>query len=495
MFGFDDKKKKIFTIGSIIYAVLILLVVVITNFDRFSSFYEWMNDKLAVLSPIVIGGIMAYLCNALVKFFQNRVYGKIKKKRTKRSLSIISAYALIIAALILFVVLIIPQLLSSIQELVKKMGDGTYLNSVINAINGFLNRVLSFRGGEEAFEYINMESIVETISNLFAGTENILNQLIDWVTTYGGKIFTGLKNGFIGFLLSIYFVIYKERLYAQSTRILAAVFSKKRAESILDWFRFSDKTFGGFIVGKLIDATFIIVVCSIVFSIASIPYSILVSVVIGICNIIPFFGPFIGAIPCGFIVFIARPDKLFLFIILLLVVQQIDANIIEPKIVGDRTGLTSLGVLVAVTVMSGYFGILGMFLGVPIFAVVCAILKKQIVRRLEEKNLPVPLSAYYSENSLATPHTEVEHLSAKLFRLSGNWLKKKEKSVAKKVKRIFKNKKATDATKEAETTSTDLGSIDAANEEKKDTDIAVEENKAISTEEFDTSEKNTDKQE
>ena len=234
-----------------------------------------------------------------------------------------------------------------------------------------------------------------------------------------------MKNIFLGFLLSIYFVISKERLYAQSTRILSAVFSKKRADSVLDWFQFADKTLGGFIVGKLIDATFIIVVCSIVFSIASIPYSILLSVVIGVCNIIPFFGPFIGAIPSGFIVFIARPDKLLLFIILLVVVQQIDANIIEPKIVGDRTGLTSLGVLVAVTVMSGYFGILGMFLGVPIFAIVCALLKKQIKRRLAAKNLPTELSEYYSESSLVAPMAETEDtLTAKMFKASGRWLKK-----------------------------------------------------------------------
>lgn len=209
----------------------------------------------------------------------------------------------------------------------------------------------------------------------------------------------------------------------------------------MDWFRFADKTLGGFIVGKLIDATLIIIVCSIVFSIAGIPYSILVSVFIGICNIIPFFGPFIGAIPSGFIVFIAKPEKLILFIILIVIIQQIDGNIIEPKIVGDRTGLSSLGVLVAVTVMSGYFGVFGMFLGVPIFAVICAILKKNIKRRLEAKNLPTSLSEYYSENSLAEPHMEVEHLSAKLFRISGNWLIKEERLIVKKIRTFFAKRK------------------------------------------------------
>lgn len=440
MFGFDEKKKKIFTICSIVYALLILLVVVITNFDRFSTFYSWLDEKFSVLTPIIVGGVVAYICTSLVRFFQNRIYKNVKRNRTRRSLSIVSAYAFIVIMLTLFILLIVPQLASSVQELVQKISDGTYLNSAINGINSFLNTVLAFRG-DEAFEYINMESIIETISDLFAGTENILNQVIAWATTYGGKILTGVKNGFIGFLLSIYFVISKERLYAQSTRILAAVCSKKRAASILDWFRFADKTLGGFIVGKLIDATLIIIVCSIVFSIAGIPYSILVSVFIGICNIIPFFGPFIGAIPSGFIVFIAKPEKLILFIILIVIIQQIDGNIIEPKIVGDRTGLSSLGVLVAVTVMSGYFGVFGMFLGVPIFAVICAILKKNIKRRLEAKNLPTSLSEYYSENSLAEPHMEVEHLSAKLFRISGNWLIKEERLIVKKIRTFFAKRK------------------------------------------------------
>ncbi len=439
MFGFDEKKKKIFTVCSIVYALLILLVVIITNFDRFFAFYEWLDEKLSVLTPIIIGGVIAYFSTALVRLFQNRVYKKVKKNRTRRSLSIVSAYVTIITVLILFIVLIVPQLLSSIEELVKKISDGTYLNSVINAINDFLNMVLAFRG-EEAFEYINMENIVEAISELFAGTENLLNQVIAWATTYGGKILVSIKNVFVGFLLSIYFVISKERLYAQSTRLLNAICSKKKTETVLDWFRFADKTVGGFIVGKLIDATLIIIVCSIVFSIAGIPYSILVSVFIGVCNIIPFFGPFIGAIPSGFIVFIAAPEKLLLFIILILVIQQIDGNIIEPKIVGDRTGLSSLGVLVAVTVMSGYFGVLGMFLGVPIFAVICAVIKKSIKNRLNQRNLPTALSEYYSENSLAEPHVEVEHLSEKLFRVSGDWLKRAKDFVVKKLKSIFRKK-------------------------------------------------------
>lgn len=439
MFGFDDRKKKIFTICSIAYAVLILLVVIITNFDKFSAFYEWVNDKLTVLSPIVIGAVIAYISGSLVRLFQNRVFHKVESKRWRRTLSIVCTYVSIVVIISLFILLIIPQLLSSIEELIRKISDGTYLNALIKAINDLLNKVLSFRN-EEAFEYISMEKITQVLSGVFESTGDLLQNIVNWALSYGTNILIGLKNVVIGFLLSIYFVISKDRLYAQSTRILTAIFSKKRFDAIMDWFRYSDKTLGGFIVGKLIDATIVIVLCSIAFSIAGIPYSILVAVFIGVCNIIPFFGPFIGAIPSGFIVFIAEPDKLLLFIILVLVIQQIDGNILEPKIVGDRTGLSSLGVLVAVTVMSGYFGILGMFLGVPIFAVICAAIKKIIKRRLKEKDLPTELADYYNQDALSEPQTETEHLSAKVFRMGGSWIKKEKTIVSKKINRRKKRK-------------------------------------------------------
>ena len=272
MFGFDEKKKKIFTICSIVYAILILFVVVITNFDRFAGFNEWINDKISVLSPIIFGGIIAYICTFLVRFFQYRIYVKVANKRWRRALSIISAYATIISLIVVFLALVLPQLIAGVEDLVKKISDGTYLNDMLNDINKFLGGFLSHRGDGE-LDFISMEKITEMLSAFFASTEDILMQIISFVRVYGGSILTGLKNFLIGFLLSIYFVISKDRLYAQVTRLLSAVLSKKKHDGLLDWVRFADKTFGGFIVGKLIDATFVIVACSIVFSIAKLPYA------------------------------------------------------------------------------------------------------------------------------------------------------------------------------------------------------------------------------
>ena len=196
---------------------------------------------------------------------------------------------------------------------------------------------------------------------------------------------------------------------------MVALFSEKKCVSILDWCRYADKTFGGFVIGKILDALFMICACSIAFSIAKIPYAILVSVVIGICNIIPFFGPFIGAIPCGLIILIAEPSKLLLYIILLLVIQQFDANVVEPKIVGDRTGLSSLGVIVAIMVMSGYFGIIGMFFGVPIFAICYTLVMSFVDKKLEKKAVTTDIADYYSENSIVDPRRVVEPVSVRFY--------------------------------------------------------------------------------
>lgn len=424
MFGFDNKKKKIFTISTIVYAVILLLSLIIINFDRFSSFGDWLGDKLSVLSPLLLGAIFAYICNSLVNVFQNQIYKKMENKRLRRTLSIVSAYVAIITFLATFILLIIPQLISSAEELIKKVSDGTYLNALIKAINDFLNNAFSFK---EDAEYVSMEKIATFLSGFFESTGDLLQNIWNWALSYGSNILSGFYNVFLGFLLSIYFVVSKDRLYAQATRIMNAIFSKERQQAIMTWFRSADKTFGGFIVGKLIDATIVSVICSIVFSIADIPFSILISCFIGICNVIPFFGPFIGAIPSGFIVFIAEPDKLLLFVILIFIIQQIDANMIEPKIVGDRTGLSSLGVLAAVIVMGGYFGILGMFLGVPICAVICSSVRKLIKRRLRAQDRPTELSSYYSEDALAEPHHEAEHVPLTV-RIRDWWKKKFKKN-------------------------------------------------------------------
>ncbi len=432
MFGFDDKKKRILTISFFVYAIVLLLAIIMMNFEKFSTFIDWINDKLSVFTPIILGAIIAYLCTPLVRLYQ-KLLKKLKMKRnpTIRGLSILFAYVTLLGFVVIFVFLFGPQLVSSIEDLMRKMTDGTFMNSTLDKVNEYLNRILSSGNGEE-FEFIDVDKINNAISKFFISSEDILQQGIGLIVSYAEKIFVGIKNIFLGILLSIYFVISKERLNAQSKKILSAALSSKKYESTLKWFRFADNTFGGFIVGKLLDALFMMVSCGIVFSLLKIPYAILVAVIIGVSNLIPFFGPFIGAIPSGLIILIANPGKFILFVITLLIIQQFDANVIEPKIVGTRTGLSSLGVIVAIMIMSGYFGLIGMFFGVPIFAIVCTIFMSAVDKKLEKKALTTDLASYYSEQSIVDPNRHVESIGSRLFAQIGNKFTAFKNSVGKK---------------------------------------------------------------
>ena len=419
MFDFNDKKKKIIAICAAVYAVLVLLFVLIVNFDKFSAWGTWINQKFDVFTPIIIGAILAYLCTPLVRFFQNIALKKMKNKRAKRGLSIFLTCISVIGIVFAFVALIIPQLLSSAEEFLKKMTDGTYLNNAIESVNNILNNLLTSRG-EEQFEFIDKQKIIDYIRKFFNNSGTIFQQLGNFVLAYASNFVISIKNIFLGFLISVYFLIFKERIYAQTQKLMRAVLPKKKCESLSAWASYADTTFGGFVVGKLIDALFMTVACSIVFGIAGIPYTVLISVIIGISNIIPFFGPFIGAIPSGFIVLIASDtSKLLLFVVLLLLIQQFDANVMEPKIVGDKTGLTSLGVIVAVLIMSGYFGILGTFFGVPIYAILCSLIRGWVDGGLKKKELSTELADYYPENSLVNPRETTEKKSRNIFHLIG----------------------------------------------------------------------------
>lgn len=439
MFDFNEKKRKTLIISTIVYAVLILLFILIVNFDKFSGFFSALGNKLSVFAPIFIGAIVAYLCLPLVRLYQNRVFCKIASNRTKRSLSILCAYVSLLVVVVCFVALIIPQLLASIEELIVKMTDGTYLNAAIDWVNTMLNRLLAFQDSHtgETLIFIDAEQITRWVQDFFNDSTGYIQTLTNSLVAYVSKFVISVKNLFLGLLISIYFVISKERLHAMFKKICLAFISPKKYNALSQWSRFTDKTFGGFVVGKLIDATFMMVMCSIVFGIANIPYAILIATVIGIANIIPFFGPFIGAIPSGFIVLIASPSKFLLFCILLLVIQQFDANVIEPKIVGDKIGLSSLGVITGVIIMGGYFGIIGTFFGVPIFAVICTLINAWVDSRLKKKEFSVALADYYSENSLIDPNEEHVSLWNKTFA----WLNDKVFNKVKSSWNSRKNKK------------------------------------------------------
>ncbi len=439
MFDFNEKKRKTLIISTVIYAVLMLLFILVVNFDKFSAFASVIGDKLSIFAPIIIGAIIAYLCIPLVRLYQNKIFHKIKSKRTIRTLSILFTYITLLVVVIAFMFLILPQLFSSIEELIRNLTNGTYLNAAIAWVNNILKRILSLQENYDPnVVFIDAEAVTEWLQEFFNDSTGYIQIITNGLVAYVSKFFISVKNLFLGLLFSIYFVISKERLYAMFKKIMMAFISPKKYNNLHSWAVYADKTFGGFVVGKLIDALFMMVMCSIAFGIAGVPFAVLIATVIGIANIIPYFGPFIGAIPSGFIVLIADPSKFIIFCILLLVIQQFDANVLEPKIVGDKIGLSSLGVMSAVIIMGGYFGIIGTFFGVPVFAVICTLVNAWIDSLLKKKEFSTALADYYSEKSFVDPNEE--HIS--LWQKTFGFLNDK---VFRKVGARFKKKKAQDS--------------------------------------------------
>lgn len=221
-----------------------------------------------------------------------------------------------------------------------------------------------------------------------------VNELLKTVSLSVIGVFKALWNLVIGFIISIYLLGSKEKFAGQAKKIVYAVFDRKAGNELVSNFRFIHSTFIGFIGGKIIDSIIIGIICFVCTSIIGTPYSILVSVIIGVTNVIPFFGPWIGGIPSALLVLMVDPKQALYFGILIIFIQQFDGNILGPKILGDSTGLSSFWVIFSITIFGGFFGVLGMIVGVPIFAVFYAGVKSLVNRHLQKRNLPTDLGPY-----------------------------------------------------------------------------------------------------
>lgn len=384
-------------------AIIFVSLYTIVNIEKFTGIFSAI---LSVTAPILIGASIAYLLNPILKMFEFKVFKKIKNKNAVRALSLVLTYVVAILLVVAFIFLLVPQLIQSIMDFVGKF-DG-YMDNTSAWINSVATKYL----GDKYSDLVNKEAIIAFIKNFFLTSGN----LVDGIKEYGTVLFVGVKNIVLAIFISIYILISKERLSAQSKKLATACFTKKSGKRFYRYVRLCHRTFSGFFIGKIIDSLIIGLITLVSLLIFGIPYPLLVSTIVGVTNVIPVFGPFIGAIPSFFIIFISNPTKAFIFLILILLIQQLDGNVIGPKILGDSTGLSSLGVIISIIIMSEYFGIIGMIVGVPIFAVIVAIVKEWIEDRLKSKSLPTDTAEYYDDDSLVDPYDVHESVMTKIFK-------------------------------------------------------------------------------
>ena len=383
--------------GLLYFAVgvaLILAYYVVNHFNAVAAGFGRLND---ILMPFYIGIVMAYLLcpiyNGVTKLLYRVNKGRFKKPINDLRLARVFATIISLAVLLLVVVggiiMILPDLWDSIIGLL--MGVPAAITRFINWLSDNLKsnpELMTFLEGK-------LDGISDTIMNwvqekLVPGAEALINDLsVRVIGTVG--IFSDF---FVALVICVYIRNSKEKFIAQGQKLILAVFKKERADQIFELGRLSNQTFGGFINGKILDSIIIGIICFIMMNILKLPMAILISVIVGLTNIIPFFGPFIGMVPSALILLIIEPVAALKFIIMVLVLQQIDGNIIGPKILGKTTKLASFWVMFAIIVGGGLFGFPGMILGVPFFAIVYTYISRAINRRLEEKKLETDTLLY-----------------------------------------------------------------------------------------------------
>lgn len=351
---------------------------------------------------------ISYVLWPLIRFMEKSIIYRIcEKKNWKPSEKVrhgIRMICVIVTLLLFFfgiyglLSMLIPELINSITNIIDN------LPRYINNIEKWLTNLLK--------NYPELEENSSMIfSTVTARAETWLtNDLLPKINLLVASFSTGfmgalvfLKNFLIGAMISIYLLYGKESYVAQGKRLLYCLFSTQTTNNIIRDLQYVDKTFGGFIIGKVLDSLIIGILCYIGTTILNLPYALLVSVIVGVTNVIPFFGPYIGAVPSAVLILLVNPIQCIYFVIFILLLQQFDGNFLGPKILGGTTVLYSIMVIVAILVGGGLFGIFGMFVGVPACAIICTVIRNGIQSRLEKKKMPIDLESY----------RDIDHLDAK----------------------------------------------------------------------------------
>lgn len=378
----DPYKRRYFYLMLSIFGAVSLSIVVFFAMFRFRGIGDGLRTLTQILAPFIYGGVVAYLlrpvCNHYEKFFSGLLPGKWK--RLSNSLAV--GLSLITGILIVYtlIIMIAPQLYHSIFSL---------WNSLPEKVSRFLEWARATFGEDEEMVLLFNRVYNAVYSEVESWSQNTLMPYISNIVSGLGssvyKVFLFVYNLLIGLIVACYLLAGRKKLARQSVLIIRSLFKPRWAELLLGEIAFVDRMFGGFIDGKLLDSAIIGILCYLGCLVFRFPNALLVSAIVGITNVIPFFGPFIGAVPSTLLIMIENPMKGLWFIVFALGLQQLDGNVIGPKILGDRTGLSSFWVLFAIVLCGGLWGLVGMVICVPMFAVIYDIIKKLVRRGLQRK--------------------------------------------------------------------------------------------------------------
>ncbi len=385
--------KTVIIVALFIISVSLIIYLCLQNYQKF---FDFIHTVISILQPIIYGIVLAYLMSPICNFLYDKLEISFSKRLSKEKsekyshvLSVALSVVILICIILLFLLLILPQLISSITGFINQLPQH------INTLEKFTNNVvdyINFNLPSEMKSNINnyIDMFTRYITNILPNFSSLLNDFSNYLYNFALTIF----NFIIGIIVTAYCLDKKTVFSLQFKKILFAFFSKETAITIIDKFHEANEIFLGFLVGKLIDSLIIGIICFFGVLLMRMPYPILISVIIGVTNIIPFFGPFLGAIPCSIIILLENPIQCVYFLIFIFLLQQFDGNILGPKILGDTTGVTSFWVLFSILLFGGLWGIVGMVIGVPLFALIYNFIKEVIDNKLKKKDLPIAAYKY-----------------------------------------------------------------------------------------------------
>jgi len=379
-----QSNRKYFTIciyGIVTFCICLGIFKLTNNWQDTTS---RLGDILSMLSPFLIAFLIAYFVNPIIRGINRLLFHKVnggKYEKLQKITSLVIAYMIVVGFIVLLLNFIIPQVISSISELVKQSP------AMIASIENLLGNL------SEDFPNTNFDVIEDFINDSLPSFldyfKTAMGNIVPWLYSAGISIISWLINIILAFVISCYLMWDKNNLLNSMKQIVRAFFSKDIAEKIIVTAKECNNIFSSFIIGKAIDSLIIGILCFILMTILRLPYGALISLFIGVTNMIPYFGPFIGAVPGALILLIINPSQALIFIIMIFLLQQFDGTILGPKILGDSTGLQPIWIIFAITVGGYTAGVLGMFLGVPIVAVIAHLLNKLInymIKKREESD-------------------------------------------------------------------------------------------------------------
>ena len=363
---------------------------------RFDGFGSAISTLTGILMPFIYGAVIAYLlkpvCNSIESFLRRFIPEKMNGLINALSVALTILFGLLLVYAL--VMMIVPQLITSVTTLYYTA------QANITRFMNWANHLEFIENNEQIMELLN-SAYAALNTNLDTWIKNTLLPSMQNIVSGAAigvlNVVTVAKNLIIGIIVAVYMLASRKRFVQQGKLVLHSIVRPRWAQLITEEVKYADRMFGGFINGKIMDSAIIGVLCYIGCLIFKFPSALLVSVIIGVTNVIPFFGPFIGAIPATLLILIQNPIKALWFVLFVLVLQQLDGNIIGPKILGNTTGLSSFWVLFAILLFGGLWGFVGMIVGVPLFAVIYDVIKKLVIYGLQRHQELTLLNSYHDQ--------------------------------------------------------------------------------------------------